>query len=274
LSRASRELEMVIDPEPTQVLRMLLATLGSNGRDPLLIPRSQIVAWPPPFFDALVDASLLRPAGSARVVVCPECDDACPMNVYFETHPQTGNSRAFIVCDRRDDIGPVGLNPADLQQWHLSRRQLADFLVKELFLTPSAASADAAAIALGWTSSKHGRRQVRLQFGRAPQVSLDDHEILLDQLLSWNGIALTVDNELFRLIADQRPQAARHPSSTARREARKLDTRDRHLRWQKAYKRLKQEHPQWSDEAIATLIAESDPGPKRKPGTVRRYMKP
>lgn len=265
---------MVIHPEPTQILRMLLAALGSNARDPLLIPRSQIVAWPPPFFDALVDASLLRPAGSARVVVCPECDCACPMNVYFETHPETGNSRAFIVCDRRDDIGPVGLDPTDLQQWHLSRRHLADFLIKELSLVPSAASADAAAIALGWTSSKYGRRPVRLQLEGAPQVSLDDHAILLDQLLCWTGAALTVDHEFFRLVADQRPQGARLPRSTARREARKLDTRDRHLRWQKAYKRLKQEHPQWSDEVIATLIAESDPGPKRKPGTVRRYMKP
>jgi hypothetical protein len=253
---------------------MLLATLGSNARDPLLIPRSQMVAWPPPFFDALVDASLLRRAGSARVVVCPECDHACPMNVYFETHPETGNSRAFIVCDRRDDIGPVGLDPTDLQQWHLSRRQLADYLAKELSLTPSDASVDAATIALGWTFTKHGRRQVRLQFEGVPQVSLDDHKILLDQLLSWNGRALTVDHELFRLIADQRPPVAWPPRSTARREARKLDTRDRHLRWQKAYKRFKQEHPQWSDEAIATLIAESDPGPKRKPGTVRRYMKP
>jgi hypothetical protein len=196
------------------------------------------------------------------------------MNVYFETHPETGNSRAFIVCDRRDDIGPVGLDPTDLQQWHLSRRQLADFLVNGLSLTPSAASPDATAIDLGWTSTKHGRRQVRLQFERVPHVSLDDHTILLDELLSWNGKALTVDHELFRSIADQRPQAVRPPRSTARREARKLDTRDRHLRWQTAYRHLKREHPQWSDEAIATVISESDPGPKRRPTTVRRYMKP
>ena len=196
------------------------------------------------------------------------------MSVHFESHPATGNSRAFIVCDRRDDMGFVGLDCRDLHQWQISRRQLADFLAKELSLAPSAASADAAAIPLGWAASKHGRRQVRLQFDPAPQLSLDDHSIPVDQLLSWNGTALAVDHELFRLIADQRPHPTRRPRSTARREARKLDTRDRHLRWQRAYMRLKQEHPEWSDEAIATLISETDPGPKRRPETVRRYMKP
>jgi hypothetical protein len=265
---------MVIDPEPTQLLKMLLAALASNGRDPVLIQRSQIIAWPPPFVHALVETSLLRPAGSAQVMVCPGCDDACPMHVYFETHPVTGNSRAFIVCDRRDDMGLVALDPSELRQWQISRRQLAHFLVRELSLTGEAVSADGPAIALGWASSKHGRRQVWLQFEAAPQVCLDNCNILVDQLITWNGSAIAVDQETFRLIADQRPQAPRHPGNTARRDARKLDTRDRHLRWQKAYRRLKQEHPEWSDEAIAVLIAESDPGPKRKPGTVRRYMKP
>lgn len=196
------------------------------------------------------------------------------MNVHFESHPATGNSRAFIVCDRRDNMGLVALDGRDLHQWQLSRRQLATFLTKELLLTSSAACADTGAIALGWTSSKYGRRQVQLEFEPVPQISMDDHSIILDKLISWNGTALTVDRELFRLSADQRPQPVRRPTSTARREARKLDTRDRHLRWQKAYMRLKQKHPEWSDEAIAAQISETDPGPKRKPETVRRYMKP
>ena len=38
----SRDPEMAIDLEPAQLLRTLLATLGPNGRDPLLLTRSQI----------------------------------------------------------------------------------------------------------------------------------------------------------------------------------------------------------------------------------------
>ena len=186
------------------------------------------------------------------------------MNVNSDTHPQTGNSRAFIVCDRRDDMGFIGLDPCDLKQWQLSRSQLADFLVRSLSLTPSGVSVDAPAIALGWTTSKHGRRHVCLQFEGTPQLSIDNGTIPLDQLVFWNGTAIAVDHESFRLIADQRPQAARHVRSNVRREARKLDTLDRHQRWQKEYRRLKQEKPWWSDEAIAAFIAESDPGPKRK----------
>jgi hypothetical protein len=270
----SRDPEMAIDPEPAQLLRTLLATLGPNGRDPLLVTRSQIALWPPSLFNALLETTLFRPAGSAKIVVCPGCDHACAMNVNSDTHPETGNLRTFIVCDRRDDMGLIGLEPSELKQWQLSRSQLADFLVKNLSLAPSGVSVDASVIALGWTTSKHGRRHVCLQFEGAPQLSIDSGIIPLDQLVFWDGTAIAVDHESFRLIANQRPQAARHGRSSARREARKLDTRDRHLRWQKKYRHLKQEHPGWSDEAIANFIAESDPEPKRRPGTVRRYMKP
>ena len=270
----SRDLEMAIDPEPAQLLRTLLATLGPNGRDPLLVTRSETAHWPPSLFNALLETALIRPAGSANIVVCPGCDHACAMNVNSDTHPQTGNSRAFIVCDRRDDMGFIGLDPCDLKQWQLSRRQLADFLVRNLSLTPTGVSVDAPAIALGWTTSKHGRRHVCLQFEGTPQLSIDNGTIPLDQLVFWNGTAIAVDHESFRLIADQRPKAARHVRSNVRREARKLDTLDRRQRWQKEYRRLKQEKPWWSDEAIAAFIADSDPEPKRKPGTIRRYMKP
>jgi hypothetical protein len=265
---------MAIHPEPAQVLRALLTALGPNGRDPLLVTRSETAHWPPSLFNALLETALIRPAGSANIVVCPGCDHACAMNVNSDTHPQTGNSRAFIVCDRRDDMGFIGLDPCDLKQWQLSRRQLADFLVRNLSLMPSSISVDAPVIPLGWTTSKHGRRHVCLQFEGAAQLSIDNGIIPLDQLVFWNGSAIAVDHETFRLIADQESKASRHVRSNVRREARKLDTLDRRQRWQKQYRRLKQEKPWWSDEAIATFIAQSDPGPKRMPGTIRRYMKP
>jgi hypothetical protein len=265
---------MAISPEPAQLLRTLLAALGPTGRDPLLITRSEIALWPPSLLNALLETTLFRPAGSASIVVCPGCDHACAMNVNSDTHPQTGNSRSFIVCDRRDDMGFIGLDPCDLKQWQLSRRQLADFLVRDLSLTPTGVSVDAPAIALGWTTSKHGRRHVCLQFEDASQLSIDDGTIPLDQLIFWSGTAIEVDHEIFRLIADQRPKPARHVRSSVRREARKLATLDRRRGWQKEYRRLKHEKPWWSDDAIAVFIGESDPGPKRKPGTIRRYMKP
>jgi hypothetical protein len=237
---------MAPHPEPAQLLRALLTVLGANGRDALLITRSETAHWPPPFFNALLETALIRPAGSANIVVCPGCDHACAMNVNSDTHPQTGNSRAFIVCDRRDDMGFIGLDPCDLKQWLLSRRQLADFLVRNLSLTPTGVSVDAPAISLGWTTSKHGRRHVCLQFQGTPQLSIDNGTMPLDQLVFWNGAAIAVDHESFRLIADQRPKAARHVRSSVRREARKLDTLDRNQRWQKDYRRLKQENPGWS----------------------------
>ena len=50
-------------------------------------------------------------------------------------------------------MGFIGIDPCDLKQWQLSRRQLADFLVRNLSLTPTGVSVDAPVIALGWKTS-------------------------------------------------------------------------------------------------------------------------
>jgi hypothetical protein len=61
--------------------------------------------------------------------------------------------------------------------------------------------------------------------------------------------------------------------SSARREARKLDTRELHESWQKAYRQLKKKHPEMSDVWCSQKIAKMDIGKDRDSETIRKHMK-
>ena len=62
-------------------------------------------------------------------------------------------------------------------------------------------------------------------------------------------------------------------ASQVRREARKLDTQERHKTLQKAYRTLKREKPGMSDVWYSQQIARSDLGGGLRPGTIRKNMK-
>jgi hypothetical protein len=76
--------------------------------------------------DVLADAGLLQPAEPASALICDGCERNCvmPVNVAPETAAQP--IRAFIVCDKRDDIGRVPVDPARLRRWIFSLPVIAN----------------------------------------------------------------------------------------------------------------------------------------------------
>jgi hypothetical protein len=65
----------------------------------------------------------------------------------------------------------------------------------------------------------------------------------------------------------------RYLPSTARREARKLDTQMQYQGWQKAYRALKRKRSGMSDVWYAQQIAKTDNPNKRSADTIREHMK-
>ncbi len=59
----------------------------------------------------------------------------------------------------------------------------------------------------------------------------------------------------------------------SKQEARKLETKKRNARWNEEYKRLKAEHPKWSDIRCALEISKTAIGEDRSLETIRRNMK-
>ena len=89
--------------------------------------------------DALVDEGLLRPAEPASALICDGCERNCamPVNVTPATAAQPG--RAFIACDKRDDIGRVSVDPDRLRRWLFSLPVLAGALTLKTGQQPTEA---------------------------------------------------------------------------------------------------------------------------------------
>lgn len=82
--------------------------------------------------EALVSAGLLLPAEPAGAVICDGCERNCAMPVEIAPAINGRPSRAFIICDKRDDIGRVRVEPARLRRWTFSFSLLARALAKAL----------------------------------------------------------------------------------------------------------------------------------------------
>ncbi len=65
----------------------------------------------------------------------------------------------------------------------------------------------------------------------------------------------------------------RYTPSTARREARKLDTQARYESWRAAYRTLKKRRPKMSDVWYAQKIAGQEVAAGFTAGTIRKHMK-
>jgi hypothetical protein len=80
----------------------------------------------------LVDAGLLLPAEPAGAMICDGCERICTMPVEVVPAIDGIPARAFIVCDKREDIGRVGIEPARLRRWIFSYPLLARALAQAL----------------------------------------------------------------------------------------------------------------------------------------------
>lgn len=86
------------------------------------------------FAEALVSAGLLLSAEPTSAVICDGCERNCVMPVEITPAINGRSSQTFIVCDKRDDIGRVRVEPATLRRWTFSLPLLARTLAKALKL--------------------------------------------------------------------------------------------------------------------------------------------
>ena len=97
---------------------------------------------------------------------------------------------------------------------------------------------------------------------------------LVDVIDFENG-GFTLDHAVIRQLVDATTTAdPRHTPSTAKREARKIDTQAMYGTWQKEYKALKKRRPGESDVWYSQQIAMSTAGQGRNASTVKKNMKP
>jgi hypothetical protein len=90
--------------------------------------------WPGGALEALIKSGLLERAEPTRVIECDGCERNCFMPVHVR--PAEGNrpARAFISCDKPEDVGRVPVELGRLAQWRVTGGMLARAVARLLGL--------------------------------------------------------------------------------------------------------------------------------------------
>jgi len=103
------------------VLNLILKALDANGE--AVFSREDIAAWPKEDFDEALRTGLLEEAAPADEVECPGCGDACLEDVEFIYGDKPADTRAYVICGQRDDIGRVRIPLETLDRWAVNRER-------------------------------------------------------------------------------------------------------------------------------------------------------
>ena len=97
----------------------------------------------------------------------------------------------------------------------------------------------------------------------------------LADVIDFENGGFALDHAVIRQLVDATTTAdPRHTPSTAKREARKIDTQAMYVTWQKAYRALLKKSPGKSDVWYSQQIAKTDKVHVRDPSTIKKNMKP
>lgn len=181
----------------------LLARMAATHGGAVHLSSDELRRWPADAAHALRDARVLVPASPATSAVCPGCEQACVMPVEVIAGPGE-QTRAFIACDKREDIGRVPVALAVLERWRCSADTFADAVARGLAGGNAVRLAgDAAVWRLGVVMGRQGRAVAMMRAGDAGLVvELAGHRLDLATLLDVQGATLQVDREAFARCAD------------------------------------------------------------------------
>ena len=259
---------------PQAALIELLARVGAQRGSVVLINAEELSQWPVAAGAAMKSQKLLvktRPAASA---MCPGCERECVMPVH--TLARVGNpADAFIVCDKRSDINRVAVSIERLMQWRCDADAVCAFVAAILGLRQSDQQpADDNLRNIGMARGDKRSQMLALRTDGGLALVVGSNAMPLDDLVDFQDGEYSVDAVMVRQMVDAATNAdPRHTPSTAKREARKLDTQAMYIGWQKAYRALKKPCPNMSDVWYAQHIAGTDDAKGRNASTIKKNMK-
>lgn len=257
------------------VLQELIQRLGPEGDT--VLTWEQVREWPKGAIENFERAGWIEPTVVASTVECSGCEENCFKPVHVLSARNGQPARAYVACDEPPAMGRVKIHLSRLKQWQVTDAQVARWLSGALGLKGKAERDQASGVfTLGKLQGK--KRLGTLQFDPAAPVSLkvSGHGRPLSEIVNFEQNHPSIDRDAIMDMVDLPPvseSAGHRQSSTARREARKLDTQAMHERWQKAYRDLKRKHRDKSDVWCSLQIAKTDNPQGRSAETIRKHMK-
>lgn len=247
------------------LLEHIFDRLGRADSAEEIFGADEAADWPAGEIDLLIKVGLLRRAEPAQRIECKGCEQICfmPVNVL----PAEGNrpARAFISCDKRDDIGRVPVEMRRLEQWQTTSDMIADVLAQLLGLSRTASKqGDGKRWDIGVLRGKKHKSLVTLLADDNLNLSLAGHTVPLIEVMAIEKNALTLDKgELIRLV-DKPAGNAETETPEQRRERLRARVREEKTRGTNAFLRLVAVEERISVSRLKQLIS-------AKPASVNRW---
>lgn len=212
---------------PQAALIELLGRLAANRGEAVYIGNDELGLWPADAVAALKSSGLIAMASPATSTECPGCERACMRPVIGLPELVSSTGAAFVVCDVRNDINRVAIEPASLERWKSSGLMLAELVARLLKFEPVVVS----------VLEGGGRWRVGQLAGRkhksplvltatdltGPSLAVAGHVVMAVDVLSIKNAVISIDSSaLVRLVDSPKGQEAKESETPKQRGERIL----------------------------------------------------
>lgn len=185
-------------------LHVILERLGfAAPAQGTFFPWDEVKKWPPGALGALLANGLLQPAQPAATIECDGCEENCMMQVTIYPVQDDKPGRAYITCDKRDDIGRVQVDFRRMEQWQAMDGMVAAAMANLLGISqPSAPAGEGRQWHIGTLKGRKHNGQVALVAGgNSLTLALGGHTIPLVDVLTFEENSLALDKAaLIRMV--------------------------------------------------------------------------
>ncbi len=201
------------------VLPAVLDRLAAATGEVALFSERELAEWPAAALARLKAEGLLVKGPPADAVVCPGCEEDCTMPVETDTTPG-GALRAFVVCDKRDDVARVAITRDLLEQWTCSPERVADVLARLLGIRRSGSDATARRWDVGLLKgTKQNGAHVVLCIENELRLTIAGHSLPMVDVLELCEKGLSIERRaLLRCVDNPVAAAGGQESAEQRRE--------------------------------------------------------
>lgn len=260
---------------PQAALIELLGRVGARLGKSVTVSTEELNQWPTAAVAALKSQNLLLKARPAKSVVCPGCEQECSsMTVHTLTRLNATVATSFVVCDKRSDINRVPVPAARLAQWRCDAKAVCGFVAAGLGLQQTTVQpSEDGLLPIGMARGNKRTQMLSLRVQGHVALVVGADAMPLADVIGFEDGSFTLDQAVIRQMVDAATTAdPRHTPSTAKREARKIDTQDMYATWQKAYRALRKRSPDKSDVWYSQQIAKTAVAKGRDASTIKKHM--
>lgn len=200
------------------VLPTVLDRLAAAAGEVALFSERELAEWPAAALARLKAEGLLVKGPPADILTCPGCEEDCTLPVESDT-TASGALRAFVVCDKRDDVVRVAIARDLLEQWTCSPERVADVLARLLGIRRSGSDAAARRWDVGVLKGAKGSAHVVLGIENELRLTIAGHSLPVADVLELGDKGLTIERRaLLRCVDNPIAAAGDEPSAAQRRE--------------------------------------------------------